>query len=55
MTDKPHPRGEVILGGNQIAKGYYKLPEKTDEEFYTDDEGTRWFMTGDIGEVIVES
>ena len=55
VTDKPHPRGEVILGGNQIAKGYYKLPEKTDEEFYTDDEGTRWFMTGDIGEVIVES
>jgi len=51
VTDKPHPRGEVILGGNQIAKGYYKLPEKTDEEFYTDDQGTRWFMTGDIGEV----
>merc|ERR1719466_272581 len=51
VTDKPNPRGEVILGGNQIAKGYYKLPDKTNEEFYTDEQGTRWFMTGDIGEV----
>jgi len=51
ITDKPHPRGEVILGGDNIASGYYKLPEKTEEEFFTDPEGRRWFRTGDIGEM----
>eukprot|EP00088_Acartia_fossae_P008574 TRINITY_DN14113_c1_g1_i4.p1 TRINITY_DN14113_c1_g1~~TRINITY_DN14113_c1_g1_i4.p1 ORF type:complete len:697 (+),score=216.34 TRINITY_DN14113_c1_g1_i4:275-2092(+) len=51
VTDKPHPRGEVILGGNNVATGYYKLPDKTEEEFYTDENGLRWFKTGDIGEM----
>merc|ERR1719427_2290945 len=51
VTDKPNPRGEVHVGGDNVAVGYYKLPDKTDEEFYTDEQGTRWFMTGDIGEV----
>ena len=30
--------------------GYYKLPGKTAEEFFEED-GKRWFKTGDIGEV----
>jgi len=50
VTDKPYPRGEIIIGGGNIAAGYYKLPEKTDEEFFTDEEGWRWFRTGDIGQ-----
>lgn len=48
-TDKPNPRGEVIIGGENIAAGYYKNPEKTAEDFYEMD-GRRWFKTGDIGE-----
>ena len=40
----------ILAGGGNIAAGYYKLPEKTDEEFFTDEEGWRWFRTGDIGQ-----
>ncbi|CAH1286117.1 unnamed protein product [Diabrotica balteata] len=50
ITDKPYPRGEIILGGENISAGYYKLPEKSKEEFLEQD-GTRWFRTGDIGEI----
>lgn len=39
----------LIPGGANIAKGYYKNPEKTKEDF-CDEEGRRWFRTGDIGE-----
>ena len=30
---------------------YYKLPDKTEEEFLEDGDGRRWFRTGDIGQV----
>ncbi|XP_008193859.1 long-chain-fatty-acid--CoA ligase 4 isoform X2 [Tribolium castaneum] len=50
VTDKPFPRGEIILGGDNISAGYYKLSSKTDEDF-TDVDGRRWFRTGDIGEI----
>ena len=39
-------RGEVCLRGPCISPGYYKLPEKTKEDF--DKEG--YFHTGDIGQ-----
>jgi len=50
VTDKPNPRGEIHVGGDNVAKGYYENREKTAEEFYDEDD-TRWFRTGDIGEV----
>ena len=34
-----------------MATGYYKMAEKTKEDFFKDAEGTRWFKTGDIGEL----
>ena len=34
-----------------MAKEYYKMPEKTEEEFFDDETGRRWFKTGDIGQV----
>jgi len=49
VTDRPRPRGEIILGGENIATGYYKMPDKTKEDFFTDEAGIRWFKTGDIG------
>lgn len=49
ITDKPNPRGEIHIGGKNVALGYYKNRAKTEEDFY-DSEGLRWFRTGDIGE-----
>lgn len=42
-------RGEILIGGNNVAVGYFKLPEETEKNFYTDSQGRRWFKTGDIG------
>ena len=49
--DKPHPRGEILIGGGNVAMGYYKNESLTDEYFETI-EGQRWFHTGDIGEML---
>ena len=43
-TDKPHPRGELMLKGNNIFKEYYRNPEETKKSFTEDG----WFKTGDI-------
>ncbi|CAH1782381.1 unnamed protein product [Owenia fusiformis] len=48
-TDKPFPRGEVMVGGGNVTLGYYKNPSKTAEDFSVVN-GQRWFSTGDIGE-----
>ena len=33
-----------------VTHGYYEMPEKTAEDFHTDENGIRWFKTGDIGQ-----
>ncbi|KAG9478474.1 hypothetical protein GDO78_013486 [Eleutherodactylus coqui] len=48
--DTPHPRGEIVIGGQNVSMGYFKNDEKSLEDFYVDDNGQRWFCTGDIGE-----
>lgn len=48
--DKPNPKGEIIIGGPNVSMGYFKNEEKTTEEFSIDENGQRWFCTGDIGE-----
>lgn len=50
VTNKPHPQGEIIIGGDSVSRGYYKLEKKTAEDFF-DEDGRRWFKTGDIGEI----
>jgi len=45
-TDKPCPRGEVWIRGANVCDGYYKMPEKTQEDFIDG-----WFKTGDIGQL----
>lgn len=50
VTDKPFPRGEIVIGGENVSPGYYKLPGKTKDDFF-DKDGKRWFKTGDICEI----
>ncbi|XP_033209649.1 long-chain-fatty-acid--CoA ligase 3 isoform X2 [Belonocnema kinseyi] len=50
VTDMPYPRGEILVGGENVSAGYYKLSEKTKEDFFEED-GRMWFRTGDIGEI----
>ncbi|KAI9178282.1 hypothetical protein LWI28_024723 [Acer negundo] len=49
-SDKPMPRGEVVVGGFSVTAGYFNNPEKTDEVYKVDERGMRWFYTGDIGQ-----
>lgn len=48
-TDKPMPRGEIVVGGFSVTAGYFNNPEKTNEVYKVDESGMRWFYTGDIG------
>lgn len=50
VTDQPNPRGEIVVGGSTVAKGYYKLPEATEAAFFEEND-IQWFRTGDIGEI----
>lgn len=50
VKDKPYPRGEIVIGGDNVSEGYYKLPDKTNDDFFTEN-NKRWFKTGDIGEI----
>lgn len=51
-TDKPNPRGEIVVGGEMIAHGYFNLDDQTKEAFYVDENNVRWYRTGDIGEFL---
>ena len=48
-TLQPGEKGEIVLGGPCIMKGYYKNPEATQAVIETDDNGIRWLHTGDLG------
>ncbi|MFQ6619510.1 hypothetical protein Gotur_000152 [Gossypium turneri] len=50
ISDKPMPRGEIVVGGHSVTHGYFNNPEKTDEVYKVDERGMRWFYTGDIGQ-----
>lgn len=39
-----------MIGGQNISMGYFKNEEKTAEDYSVDENGQRWFCTGDIGE-----
>ncbi len=43
-TDKPYPRGELLIRGPTVTTGYYKNDEETQKSFTEDG----WFRTGDV-------
>jgi long-chain acyl-CoA synthetase len=43
------PQGELCVKGDNISLGYYEMPDKTKEDFVVEDDGERWFHTGDVG------
>ncbi len=50
VKGRPLPAGEIggiEVKGPNIFKGYWKMPEKTADEFTTD----LWFKTGDVGTI----
>ncbi|UJR08757.1 hypothetical protein I4U23_013014 [Adineta vaga] len=49
-TDKPNPRGEVLIGGKVVVDSYFGDAAKENDSF-KDIDGTKYFYTGDIGEV----
>ncbi|ETN80559.1 AMP-binding enzyme [Necator americanus] len=47
--DNGAPQGEILIGGKNVALGYFKNEEKTKEDFvYRNNK--RYFATGDVGE-----
>ncbi|CAM8888073.1 unnamed protein product [Rhodiola kirilowii] len=50
VTDKPMPRGEIVVGGPNVTTGYFKAEDKTHEVYKVDERGMRWFYTGDVGQ-----
>ncbi|KAI2641954.1 AMP-binding enzyme [Xylaria nigripes] len=47
VTDKPRPRGELLLRGTSIFREYYKNEAETQKALEADG----WFHTGDIAEI----
>jgi long-chain acyl-CoA synthetase len=48
LQDKPYPRGEILVNSKSLASGYFKQPELSEETFITDEEGKKWWVSGDI-------
>ena len=46
-TDKPYPRGEMLVRGTTLFKEYYRSPEETAKAIDADG----WFRTGDIASI----
>ncbi|TKX27494.1 AMP-binding enzyme-1 [Elsinoe australis] len=47
VTDKPFPRGELLIRGNSLFSGYYKNDDETSKAMLPDG----WFKTGDIATI----
>jgi len=48
-TLEPGEKGEIVLGGPCIMKGYVKNRKATQAAIKTDRDGVRWLHTGDLG------
>jgi long-chain acyl-CoA synthetase len=41
--------GEIQISGPNVMQGYHKNPEATAKDILVDEDGRRWFCTGDAG------
>ena len=41
--------GEIVIHGPNVMKEYYERPDANEESFTFDDDGKRWFHSGDLG------
>ena len=46
---KTSDEGELLISGSTVMKGYYKNPEATAKDIVVDENGRRWFKSGDAG------
>ncbi len=46
---KTTDEGELLISGPTVMKGYYKNPEATAQDIVVDENGRRWFKSGDAG------
>lgn len=46
---KTDENGELLIAGPMVMKGYYKNPEATAKDIEVDENGRRWFRSGDAG------
>jgi amino acid adenylation domain-containing protein len=44
----PGARGELVIAGASVMRGYYGQPELTAQAFLTDEFGAEWYRTGDV-------
>jgi amino acid adenylation domain-containing protein len=44
----PGTLGELVIEGPGVMRGYFGQPEQTAAAFFADDDGTRWYRTGDL-------
>jgi len=45
---KPGERGELLIRGPQVMKGYWRNPETTKNTLVEDENGNLWLRTGDV-------
>lgn len=40
--------GELLIAGGSVMKGYWNLPDRSAQAYFTDANGKQWYKTGDI-------
>ena len=48
INDSQGPAGEILIGNSMVMDGYFQSDAS---QFYLDEEGRKWFRTGDIGRI----